>query len=79
MMIVRNNKWDFIGECWGRLVFQNKQFSDERVFVTEAKYVDVKNNNTYHLRATEPTDDIKDIPYQKKHFSACVVRKNDTK
>lgn len=78
MIIVRNNKWDFLGECWGRLVFQNKQFSDEQLFVKEAKYVDVKNNNTYHLRATEIFNQLSEIPYQSKHFSSCIVRKDNT-
>lgn len=79
MMIVRNNKWNFVGEVWGKLVFENIQFPDEWIFVTEAKYIDVANNNSYHLKATPPQHDVSYIPYERKHFSECVVDRPSTK
>lgn len=74
MMVVRSDKWLFVGECWGNLVFECKAHPDQRVFVKEAKYVDVEHNIVYRLHSTNIDKESTDIPVIRRHFKECLNR-----
>lgn len=72
MMVVRSDKWLFVGECCGNLVFEYKAHPDQRMLVKEAKYVDVDHNIVYRLFATHVDEEPADIPVIRRHFKECL-------
>lgn len=52
MKVLRSNRWEFVGEEKGLLIFKEIKFENSYVYVDRCKYVNVEQNKVYFMMAT---------------------------